>query len=74
MRAESKITFYLVSLLAFLIWSAIHPHDYFTWFLEVFPALAAVAILAAIYRRFKFTGLVYFLVWLHCIILIIGGH
>lgn len=74
MRAESKITFYLLSLLAILIWSAIRPHDYFTWFLEVLPALAAVAILAAIYRRFEFTGLVYFLVWLHCIILIIGGH
>jgi len=21
------------------VWSAIHPHDYFTWILEVFPAI-----------------------------------
>ncbi len=63
----------LVSLFLILIWSAINPHDYFTWFLEVFPALIGVAILAYTYRRFRFTNLVYVLVLLHCIVLIAGG-
>src|SRR6185436_11645734 len=55
-------------------WSAIRPHDYFTWFLEVFPALAGLGLLLATYRRFRFTNLVYVLLTIHAIILIIGGH
>ncbi|KPK27679.1 MAG: hypothetical protein AMJ61_04775 [Desulfobacterales bacterium SG8_35_2] len=57
-----------------LIWSAIGPKDYYTWFLEVFPALIAFALLAATYTRFRFTPLAYFLILVHCIILMIGGH
>jgi putative membrane protein len=57
-----------------LAWSAIHPHDYFTWALEVFPALLALAALAITYRRFQFTTLVYFLILLHACILFVGGH
>jgi len=63
----------LVSLFLILIWSAINPRDYFTWFLEVLPVLIGVAILIYTYRRFRFTNLVYILIWLHCIVLIIGG-
>lgn len=57
-----------------LIWSAIKPHDYFTWFLEVVPALIAFTALILTYRKFKFTTLAYSLILIHCIILMIGGH
>lgn len=57
-----------------LAWSAIHPHDSFTWALEVFPALLALIALAATYRRFQFTTLVYTLIMLHAWILFVGGH
>lgn len=57
-----------------LIWSAINPHDWFTWFLEVLPALMGLVILAATYNRFRFTKLAYWLILLHAIILMIGGH
>lgn len=63
----------LVTLFGVLVWSAIEPHDYFTWFLEVLPALLAVGIFAFFYNRFRFTNLVYTIVWFHCIVLIIGG-
>jgi putative membrane protein len=56
------------------VWSAINPHDYFTWILEVFPAIIGVAILAVTYRRFRFTPLVYTLIAIHMVILMIGGH
>jgi len=56
------------------VWSAIHPHDYFTWILEVFPAIIGAVILAATYRRFRFTPLVYSLIAIHMVILMIGGH
>ena len=64
----------LLSLLAILVWSVIKPHDLFTWFLETFPAMAGAIILAATYNRFRLTTLVYVLIWLHAIILLVGGH
>ncbi|MBS1493327.1 MAG: DUF2238 domain-containing protein [Bacteroidetes bacterium] len=57
-----------------LIWSAINPKEYFTWFLEVFPAIIGFIILALTYKRFTFTKLVYVFILIHCWILFIGGH
>ena len=64
----------LVLLALALIWSLIRPADYFTWVLEVFPAVMGAVLLAALYRRFRVTNLVYTLIWLHALILIVGGH
>src|ERR1700759_3859226 len=64
----------LVSFLAILVWSVIRPKDLFTWFLESFPAMIGLIILLATYRRFEWTTLVYLLIWMHMIILVIGGH
>ena len=60
--------------LAILAWSAWRPHDYFTWILEVIPAIIAALVLVAIYPRFRFTNLVYVLILIHAAILMIGGH
>jgi putative membrane protein len=68
------LIFLMVSLLAVFIWSAINPHDYFTWFLEVLPAMVGLIILAGTYKKFPFTPLVYGLIWLHMIVLMVGGH
>ena len=57
-----------------LIVSGIHPKDQFVWFLEVLPALLVFAILTATYRRFPFTPLIYVLVFVHALILMLGGH
>jgi putative membrane protein len=71
----SRVQWALVAVFwATFVMSAIHPHDYFTWFLETFPALIAFAILVATYRRFEFTTLVYVFICLHCIVLFAGGH
>ena len=64
----------LVLILLLLIWSAINPHEYFTWFLEVLPAIIGVVILIATFNKFRFTNFVYVLIFIHCVILIIGGH
>ena len=60
--------------LAILAWSAWKPHDYFTWILEVFPAMIAGVVVVVIYPRFRFTSLVYVLILIHAAILMIGGH
>jgi putative membrane protein len=59
-----------------LVWSAIRPHDYFTWFLEVAPALGGLAIILFVQKRyhFEFTRSLYPLFTLHAVILMIGAH
>ncbi len=57
-----------------LIWSAIHPRDLFTWFLEVLPALIGIVLVIISYRRFQLTTLVYTLLTIHALILMVGGH
>ena len=57
-----------------LIWSGINPKDFFTWVLEVMPALIALVLLIITKRKFRFTNLAYALILAHCIILMIGGH
>ncbi len=59
---------------AVLLWSAINPRDYPTWFLEVAPALAAAGILFFTRHAFPLTPLAALLVLVHCIILMVGGH
>lgn len=54
--------------------SAIHPHDYPTWLLEIMPILIAVPILVLTYQRHMLTPLVYRLLFLHALILMLGGH
>lgn len=70
-------TFALTLLCAFFIalaWSGFHPYNYFTWFLEVVPALIALPILVLTYKRFPLTKLLYVLIFFHALILLIGGH
>src|SRR6058998_1632499 len=64
----------LIALGVVFVWSLIRPHDYFTWFLEVFPAIIGFVILAATWRRFPLTPLLYTLLMIHAAILMIGGH
>jgi putative membrane protein len=60
-------------LIAILLISAIHPYDYPTWLLEVAPVLIALPVMAATYRRFPLTTLLYVLIFIHAMILIAGG-
>jgi putative membrane protein len=57
-----------------LIWSGIVPKDYFTWFLEVLPAIIGAVILLYTYHSFRLTPLLYSLILFHCIVLMVGGH
>ncbi|MFM9835234.1 MAG: DUF2238 domain-containing protein [Methylophilaceae bacterium] len=63
-----------MSLAIVMLWSAIHPHDYFTWVLEVFPIFIALPILVLTYKKFPLSKLLYVLIFLHASILMVGGH
>lgn len=57
-----------------LLWSGVNPYDRATWWMEVAPALVAAPILVLTFHKFRLTTLVYILVFVHAIILMIGGH
>jgi putative membrane protein len=64
----------LLGVAAVFVWSGWRPADRLTWWLEIFPGLAGLIILAATYRRFRFTTLCYTLIALHISVLCVGGH
>jgi putative membrane protein len=64
----------LVSGSALLVWSGINPADRTTWILEVAPIFIAVPLLGVTAPRFPFTPLAYRLIFVHALILMLGGH
>ena len=56
------------------VWSAIAPYERFTWWLEIFPILIALPVIFLSYKNLQFTRLAYFLMLVHAIILLVGGH
>lgn len=65
---------WVVVFLAVFVWSAIGPKDRATWVLEVLPAAIGFALVVWCYFRYPLTPLVYFLILVHAIILMVGGH
>ena len=57
-----------------LVASGIGPYDRATWYLEVAPVVIGAALLIATHRRFPLTPLLYRLIFLHALVLILGGH
>lgn len=64
------LTLWLIALIA----SGIAPNDRLTWLMEVLPVVIAAPLLIATHRRFPLTPLVHRLIFLHGLILILGGH
>jgi putative membrane protein len=64
----------LAILASVFVWSAIQPHDFFTWLLEAFPVIIGLPILLVTYRRFPFSRLAYGLLLVHAFILLVGAH
>lgn len=58
---------------AALVASGLDPHDRLTWFMEISPVLLALPVLAATWRSYPLTSLLYALVFWHALVLIYGG-
>lgn len=63
----------LFVLAALLVWSGWQPYDRATWWMEVAPVLIAVPLLMATYHRFPLSTLLYALIFVHAMILLLGG-
>lgn len=77
MVAAAKHNAFLVAatvlLLALLALSGYQPYDRTTWLLEVFPIALALPVLWATHGRFPLTPLLYTLIFLHAVVLLVGG-
>src|SRR5512143_1629353 len=62
------------SLVLLLGISGLRPHDCLTWVLEVFPIVVVLPVLFLTYRRFPLTTLLYALIFVHAVVLMVGGH
>ena len=71
-RKEPQILLTVVA--AALVVSRIGPYDPLTWFLEIVPILLIAPVLVLTYRTFPLTPLLYRLLFVHALILILGGH
>ncbi|HEX6737936.1 MAG TPA: DUF2238 domain-containing protein [Vicinamibacteria bacterium] len=75
MRVSGRRASILLALLAaVLAWSGLAPKDRFTWLMEVAPILIGVPILVATRAHFPLTALLYVLIFLHAVILAVGGR
>lgn len=57
-----------------LVISGIAPYSRSTWLMEVFPIFLVVPLLIFTARRFPLTPMLYVLIFVHALILMIGGH
>lgn len=60
-------------LLLILIYTGFSTADRVTWLMEVTPVIIIVPLLLATYSRYPLTPLLYFMIFLHAIILMVGG-
>ncbi|WP_395787706.1 DUF2238 domain-containing protein [Aquimonas sp.] len=60
-------------ILGALIWSGLNPTDRLTWMMEVVWVVLALPLLMLTRARFPLTRLLYWLIALHCVILVYGG-
>lgn len=71
---DRRLIWFLVLLAPVVAWSWIGPHDRFTWWLESAPAVVGVPLILAFQRKFPLSSLLLVLLWLHCVLLVVGGH
>ncbi len=74
-RTESREPLVLlVTIIGGLVISGLHPVDRLTWLLEVAPVLIAIPLAVGTFGQFPLTHLLYRLIFLHSLILMLGGH
>jgi putative membrane protein len=63
----------LLATIIALVVSGWRPYDRLTWLMEVLPVLVALPLLLATRERYPLTTLLYLLIFVHCLVLMLGG-
>lgn len=64
---------FLLTLISLIV-SGVQPYDRLTWWMEVMPVVIGLPILIFTRRHFPLTTLLYCLLFIHGLILMLGGH
>lgn len=67
-----KLAFFVICLA--VIVSGIQPYDQGTWLMEALPVIIVLPILVMTYRKFPLTPLLYFGIFLHALVLLLGAQ
>jgi putative membrane protein len=67
------LMFMLLATFVGLVASGWQPYDRATWLMEVMPVLIAVPVLWATHQKFPLTTLLYWCIFFHALVLILGG-
>lgn len=73
-RHQSHLIIAGIMLLALMLLSGIRPYDQATWLMEVLPVMIVLPLLAFSYKTFPLSTLLYGLVFVHALVLMLGGH
>jgi len=74
-RDQGVLRPFLWTILGLLLtWSGWAPKDRLTWWMEVMPIFIGAALLVGMRAKFRFSLFVLVLLWLHSIVLLVGGH
>jgi putative membrane protein len=71
---DRRLIWFLGLMAPVLGWSWVAPHDRFTWWLEVVPVLIGVPLILAVRKMFPLSTLLLTLIWVHSVVLMVGGH
>ena len=69
-----SLALYSAALFVLLALSGYKPHDLPTWAMEVAPVVVVLVILWISHKRFPLTPLLYALIFVHAVVLLLGGH
>lgn len=73
-RHQSHLIIAGIVLLVLMLLSGIRPYDQATWLMEVLPVMIVLPLLAFSYKTFPLSTLLYGLVFVHALVLMLGGH
>lgn len=73
-RHQSLLIIAGIMLLVLMLLSGIRPYDQATWLMEVLPVMIVLPLLAFSYKTFPLSPLLYGLVFVHALVLMLGGH
>ena len=74
MTIGRALALYSAALITLLALSGYKPFDLATWVMEVAPVVVVLVVLWASHRRFPLTPLLYALIFIHAVVLMLGGH
>jgi putative membrane protein len=74
MTLGRALALYSAALIALLALSGYKPFDLATWVMEIAPVVIVLVVLWVSHRRFPLTPLLYALIFIHAVVLMLGGH